>query len=156
MPHIHIDSMEESRSRFYDKVDKSDTCWLWTTYISQSGYGYFWYDGKDIRAHRFSYLLEGNTIPDGHIVRHICRNRHCVRPEHLETGTYSENNGEDKIRDGTAMIGERHHKCRLTTQQVLAIRANPLNKSKAAMSREYGVGPSQIQRILNRETWTHI
>lgn len=79
--------------RFWPKVSRSDGCWEWTgsCFIPQ-GYGRFWMGGtKYVRAHRFAYELLVGPIPDGLVLDHLCRNRKCVRPDHLEPVTQGEN-----------------------------------------------------------------
>jgi hypothetical protein len=81
---------------FWPKVDKTDTCWLWTGHVSKWGYGE---TGMRIRptasgtklAHRISYELLVGPIPEGLHLDHLCRVRHCVNPEHLEPVTAKEN-----------------------------------------------------------------
>lgn len=78
--------------RFWEKVDKSGDCWMWTASIKHSGYGNFNIDGKTCIAHRVAYELHtGGSIPDGMEIDHICRNRACVRPEHLRVATRKQN-----------------------------------------------------------------
>lgn len=48
--------------RFWAKVDKSDGCWVWTAGISSGGYGSFWLDGKNRRAHRVAYGANLSSI----------------------------------------------------------------------------------------------
>lgn len=55
------------------------------------GYGQFWDGTKTVRAHRFSYELARGKIPEGLDLDHLCRNRACVRPDHLEPVTDKEN-----------------------------------------------------------------
>lgn len=66
-------------------------CWVWTDYISPKGYGRFW-DGSRIQlAHRVSYELHRGPITEGLQIDHLCRNRRCIRPDHLEVVTSREN-----------------------------------------------------------------
>ena len=146
--------MEEARIRFFKKVNKTDTCWLWTGCIS-CGYGRFTYNAKSYGSHCFSWLLTGNTIPEGHLIRHKCRNRHCVNPEHLETGT-REQNMADKVRDDTMPWGEKQPNSKLTEEQVRAIRANPDNKTIVQLGEQYGIHNSTISKIILRKTWKHL
>jgi len=77
--------MRFNASLFWRKVNKTDTCWLWQGYINSEGYGE--YRSKVLRtrlAHRIAYALDGDgTVPDMPL-DHLCRNRHCVNPDHLE------------------------------------------------------------------------
>lgn len=94
--------------RFLSHVEKTDTCWLWTMPLNPMGYGQLTINGRTQPAHRLAYELWVGKIPDGLVVRHKCRNRHCVNPDHLETGTYVENMA-DKVRDGTLINGDKHY-----------------------------------------------
>ena len=79
--------------RFWSKVEKTETCWLWRGRIQPNGYGQFaikrdqW---QHVYAHRYSYMLL-QAIPAGLQLDHLCRNRACVRPDHLEPVTQGEN-----------------------------------------------------------------
>lgn len=73
--------------RFWAKVEKnSETmCWPWLGPIrGPKGYGSFRVNGKTIYVHRFSYELHLGPIPAGLTIDHLCRNRICVNPDHLE------------------------------------------------------------------------
>lgn len=70
--------------RFWGKVNKTETCWLWTGYISPQGYGIIPRKNKPhIQAHRFSYELANGELLNGKRIFHTCENRHCVNPDHL-------------------------------------------------------------------------
>lgn len=77
--------------RFWSKVDKSGECWIWTASLRANGYGQFMIDNVNRTAHRFSYELANGPIPDRMDLDHACRNRACVRPEHLRPTTRKQN-----------------------------------------------------------------
>jgi hypothetical protein len=77
--------------RFWAKVVKSDGCWLWTAALSTGGYGRAYFDGRVQQAHRISYELLVGPIPEGLHIDHLCRERHCVNPSHMEPVTPGEN-----------------------------------------------------------------
>lgn len=66
-------------------------CWLWTRSKSRDGYGWASLDDKTWQAHRLIYVLLRGNPPDGLVLDHLCRVRHCVNPEHLEPVTPREN-----------------------------------------------------------------
>lgn len=77
--------------RFWSKVQKTDTCWLWTAATTRWGYGYILADGRLQHAHRVAWELENGPIPAGLEIDHLCRVRPCIRPDHLEPVTPAEN-----------------------------------------------------------------
>lgn len=71
-------------------------CWLWTRGVNQAGYGYHsvptgHQGSRTIGAHRYVYEALVGPIPDGLVLDHLCRVRHCVNPAHLEPVTNAEN-----------------------------------------------------------------
>jgi len=77
--------------RFEANVDRSGECWRWTGRLNMHGYGEMSINGKVTRAHRWAYEHWIGPIPKGLEVDHLCRNRACVKPEHLEPVTHREN-----------------------------------------------------------------
>lgn len=78
--------------RFWAKVDKTPTCWLWTgAKTGSGGYGVIRLGDTLVRAHRFAYEAMVGPIPDGLVLDHLCRVRACVNPGHLEPVTTQEN-----------------------------------------------------------------
>jgi len=76
-------------------MDKKRDCWEWTGSISQHGYGRLTISNnghkKTRSAHRVSYETFVGEIPDGLTIDHLCRNRKCINPNHLEAVTIKEN-----------------------------------------------------------------
>lgn len=62
-------------------------CWIWTLHIEKNGYGRITVNYIKKLAHRYSYTVFVGEIPDGYEVDHLCNQRDCVRPEHLEAVT---------------------------------------------------------------------
>lgn len=73
--------------RFWAKVKKTRGCWLWVASLTAGGYWRFKSGGIMRMAHRVSYEMLVGPIPRGLTLDHLCRNRRCVRPDHLEPVT---------------------------------------------------------------------
>jgi hypothetical protein len=77
--------------RFWSKVDQSAgpaACWPWTAYRTSDGYGRFNVDRRRPEgAHRVAWRFSGGSIPDGFTLDHLCRNRSCCNPAHLDPVT---------------------------------------------------------------------
>jgi len=79
------------RQRLFAKIRFTDACWYWEGTRSTKGYGRIFVMRKPIQAHRAIYELLVGPIPEGLTLDHLCRNRLCVKPEHLEPVTNREN-----------------------------------------------------------------
>lgn len=134
--------------RFWDKVDKSGDCWVWTAYLGTHGYGSFKLDGKMRRAQRVAFQLTRGPIPDGMCVLHACDNRTCVNPDHLWLGTHGDNN-TDRAKKG------RSHSV-LCETDVMLIRDLAVTQSHGAIARWFGVAQPTISRIMDGTGWTHV
>jgi hypothetical protein len=78
--------------RFADKVALTPSgCWEWTGCVSKLGYGWLFWNGRATLAHRWIFEASVSDIPPDHVIDHLCRNRKCVNPSHLECVTMGEN-----------------------------------------------------------------
>ena len=137
-------------ARFMAKVDRTGDCWLWTGGKNRDGYGVMKMDNMKL-THRLSFLYHHGEIPVDCVVRHKCRNRHCVNPDHLEVGTQSDNM-KDRIRDETMPV-------KLTADQVTQIRILAeigIDRRYETLAELFGVSSSTIKDVVRRRYWKHI
>jgi len=74
-------------SLFWSKVEKTNSCWNWKGFLNRDGYGEFGAERKGRMAHAIAYRQFKGEIPIGLQMDHLCRNRKCVNPDHLEAVT---------------------------------------------------------------------
>lgn len=136
--------------RFWSKVEEStDGCWLWTAALNGHGYARFWWPlaGKAVYGHRLAFDVVGPGLTPGLVLDHLCRNRACVNPAHLEEVTLRLNiqrgnaptmqrhrantcqNGHD-LREGYVMPGGRR-RCRTCHKEYM----RPRNKARPSRSK---------------------
>lgn len=88
-----MSSTQSGLDSFWERVTKTDTCWLWTGSMTRDGYGQ-WSNKDSVfasrRVHRISYEIAHGHPPETEI-DHLCRVRNCVNPDHLEAVTRSVN-----------------------------------------------------------------
>lgn len=136
------------REAFFGNLDTSGDCWEWPHAVNNEGYGRPRILGKNVLAHRLSWMLQHGDIPDGLLVLHKCDNRRCVRPDHLFLGTNLDNS-RDK-----ASKGRGTH--RLTESDVRAMRRQYRDGgvSTPQLAEEFGVGVTTVAHIIHRRTWS--
>jgi hypothetical protein len=143
--------------RFWVNVEKTDECWLWTSFKDKNGYGKFKLleveEHQDVRAHRYAYVLQNGPITDSTLcVCHTCDTVGCVRGEHLWLGTNAENTADKMLKQRQAR-GDTHGSSKLTEERVRNIRANC---NLLELAKRFGVHPRCILGILTGETWRHV
>lgn len=152
--------------RFWNKVKKTEDCWLWTRTKNAEGYGHFKFNGKTAKAHRISYMLTFGEIPNGLIVCHKCDNPSCVNPDHLFVGTNKDNSLDCASKKRCYMggkppkpePGEKNPNSILNESDVLEIRREFCGRhgQKTLFAKKYGVDLATIRHVLIRKTWKHI
>lgn len=159
--------MEEKYIKlFWDKVRKTDTCWLWIGARNKKGYGVAWDGSRTQKAHRISFMLNNGYMPKL-CVLHRCDVSSCVNPDHLFLGTRADNNA-DMMRKGRHVtagthtepnyqFGTGHHGAILDDDSVFGIRLDKASgMSYSEISRKYNIGVTTAHKVVKRITWKHV
>ena len=146
------------KTRFFSKIEKTVSCWLWKAGCFNNGYGLFAWKGTPRLAHRISFFIHNNKEADG-VVRHTCDNPKCVNPAHLLEGSQYDNI-HDMIGRGRRIVvkGEDNGCSKFTNEEVIALRKlydeTKFNQTKKAI--ELGVSQSTLSRILSGKYYSSL
>ena len=125
-------------------VDPQTGCWNWNGAITDGGYGARIPTPTGPKApHRIFYEAAYGPIPEGMQIDHLCRNRRCVNPGHLEPVTPAEN-----VRRGVAT--------KLTSDDVREIRRLLGTTPPSVLARQFGVSAASITLIAKRKNWAEV
>ena len=147
---------KQTLANFWNRVHKTETCWLWTGSIRPNGYGTI--GRKGISTHRLAWELTYGPVPQALQVLHHCDNPPCVNPLHLFLGTHIDNM-KDKSQKGRAPRGlqngaYRRSTTKLTIELVGLIKTlykNGLPQKEVAA--QVGVTQSEVSRVLSGKRW---
>ncbi len=146
--------------RFWYRVKKTDTCWIWIGGKDTKGYGCYSRENGG-RAHIVAYANLVEPVPKGMCVLHRCDNPSCVRPDHLFLGTKDDNNKDRHAKGRTSHVGRNpgsaHGMSKLDEQKVkdiLVLRRSGMGLREIAAC--FGVSKSVISLVALRKRWQHV
>jgi hypothetical protein len=167
--------------RISERIQKTDTCWLWTGSCNPHGYGQISVNGRPRLVTRMTWTIHHGSIPPGMNVCHTCDIPACVRPDHLFLGTHSSNmrdmvsknrhaarthperiaRGERNgahTRPDRLCRGESSPAAKLSESDVARIRHlfATESRTRTSLGEEFGVSRQQITRILLGQSWRHL
>ena len=131
--------------------------------VGSHGYAQVPHKGKNRLHHRVAYCAAaGLNIEDikGSVVMHLCDNKICINPEHLRLGTQAENMADKEAKgrsnlEQRNLTGAANGRALLTAADVLEIRRRAA-EPQATLAIEFGVGQTQISKIILRKAWSHL
>ena len=142
-------TLEIADARFWVKVDKTDGCWEWTGARNSNGYGNFRAFGRFWVAHRYAYTRSVGEVCENLDLDHLCRNRLCVNPSHMEPVTRQVNlnrgisanrekttckRGHIYTADSTGFHGDSRF-CRICTREQARERYRQFESAKRKVAR---------------------
>ena len=148
----------KSPQYFWSLVIKTETCWLWSGYLTPEGYGQIRWNRKCRAASRVAYELTYGPVESSKtFVLHRCDNPPCVRPDHLKTGTAADNS-RDMTERNRQSKGEHRHNAKLNTEKVRAMRQEYVKRriTFKYLARKHGVSIATAANVIYGKTWKHI
>lgn len=124
----------------HKKAKFKGECWLWPYALNKQGYGQLQRNGKRSEAHRWLYVLIKGQPPAKSELDHLCSNRACINPEHLQPVSHAEN-------------CRRGYNAKLTEQQVVEIKALHGKATQGQIAAKYGVSRATIGYIFQGKRW---
>lgn len=124
-------------------VDRNG-CWIPKKKPATVGYVYFYVNGVYILAHRYMWVMKNGPIPEGKEIDHLCRNRGCCNPDHLEAVTREVNS-------------QRGMRTTINPDIVFRIRKlSAGGRTGGSIAREIGFSESIVRNVIARRTWRNV
>ena len=131
-------------SDFWNCIEKVGGCWNWKGSIAMNGYGKLKFGKKYWSAHRLSYFLTHGKLTEGLTIDHLCHNKRCVNPDHLEEVPFKIN-------------AQRRSTSILDQKKVSEIKKlYKTGRSQYYISKLFGVVQPQISNIINNKRWSNV
>lgn len=120
-------------------------CWLWSGALTTRGYGQAWHAGRQHQAHRLTYAKKHGAIDPSVDLDHLCRNRACVNPDHLEPVPHVVN-------------VQRGAKARITVDDVREIRKLHASGSMThrQIAQRYAMSRTTIKNVVAGRNWKNV
>ncbi len=127
-----------------DLGDSPEDCWRWIGKVNKpAGYGHKQWHGETWLAHRWVWTMLFGKIPDGMVIDHLCRNRWCVNPHHLEIVSQTENS-------------RRGNSTKITIEMAREIKADGKDRKWGdgpSIAKKYGVNTGLVHDIWHGYSW---
>lgn len=150
--------MDSVRERFWSKVKRgaANDCWPWTAHSHQRGYGVFWHEGRNVRAHRLALEWESGPAPfEGAMALHSCDNPPCCNPSHLRWGTAQHNKDDQLLRKGP-IAGEASPVATITNEIVATIYRRRLDGFAIdEIADELSIPYTTVENVYTGHSWAH-
>jgi HNH endonuclease len=165
VPIKHFDrglTLEETFRRCMpEEPPPAGVIWLWRGWIDPNGYGKLAHKGRSYWAHRVSYTIFRDPIPEGMFVLHSTDVGADVNPWNLRVGTHADNMNDMVSRGRSSrypLLGTENGLARLTDDDVREIRALHAagGWTQAALGKRFAVSRENVREIIHRRTWPHI
>ena len=146
----------DTKRRFRRKVkEMPNGCWEWIAAKHPKGYGIFSIKGKTIYAHRYLWQLLNGSISSNFELDHLCNNKSCVRPDHLECTTHAEN--MKRAAKLGVWNGTKNGNAKRTEEQVQVIKmfagfGIPIR----ILAENFKIPLRSVYAIVKRESWAHL
>lgn len=138
--------ISDLNKRFWSKVEKTESCWLWKAGLTASGYGSFYFKGENHPASRVTWIMTHGQIPKNKVICHYCDEPKCVRIDHLWLGTCKENS-QDMVKKG-----RNNPITKITDQQRIEIihRCFDNKEIQKQVALDYNITPQAVRYIIEK------